>query len=147
METHEINSLLQGVPSFEGVFPRNMLPSTNHRPCSFIFNTDSSHEPGEHWNAIILLPKGYGEFFNSFGLPPLHDDVQVYMSRMCPNGFKYNHQTLQHPYSQVCGLYCADYIHTRMETNTSFRKFLGVYTSNLKLNDQLVVDRVTSWKW
>lgn len=143
MNTLEIEQFFKNDKKFLGVYSRDTLPHQVTSPAGFIFNTDTKCEPGEHWNAVMILPNGFGEFFNSFGFPPLHPTVQRYMADKCPKGFKYNCRTIQHPNSDVCGLYCVDYLKQRF-SGMKMRKYLAMYTADLARNDSLVVERVTS---
>lgn len=146
LSTREINDYLNPrVKEFVGTFPRDLLPDTRRRPTALIVNTDTSDGEGIHWNAIVLLKGGYGEYFNSLGLPPLQREIQEYMSFTCPNGYKYNFQVLQHPYSPFCGVYCIDYIVSRFEKGESMREYLRHFKQDLEANDKLVVRRVFRW--
>ena len=40
--------------SFIGVFARDKLPDVKNYPTSFIFNTQPSYLPGEHWIAVYF---------------------------------------------------------------------------------------------
>jgi hypothetical protein len=113
METQEVNHLLRKVLSFKGTFARDRMPKIGKRPISFVINTDSSSEPGEHWVAIILLANGRGEFFDSFGLPPLHEDFVNYLTNNAPNGWIWNNLALQAATEKSCGLFCIEYIKAR----------------------------------
>jgi hypothetical protein len=114
MDTQQINKLMSLIKcnhgKFLGTFARDKMPLTPKRPCGFIVNTDPSKEKGEHWNAIMLLPGGKGEFFNSFGFPPLHPTEQNYMRNECPAGFEFSSRTIQDILSDRCGLFCIDYL-------------------------------------
>jgi hypothetical protein len=143
MNSREVEDLLSNVRMFVGVYSRDTMPNTNHRPIAFVVNTDSKTEPGEHWNAVVLLPGGFAEFFNSFGFPPLHPCEQSYIDKHAWNGMKYNMRTLQHHESKVCGLYCVDFIRSRAN-GSSLRQYISNFSGNLKLNDDRVFERVTS---
>ena len=80
MDSRQLKKKLRNIKSFIGVYPRDALPNVGKRPVALIANTDSRYEPGEHWIAIILLKDGVGEYFDSYGLPPLHgEDVSKQM--------------------------------------------------------------------
>ena len=128
---------------FLGTFARDKMPLTPKRPCGFIVNTDPSKEKGEHWNAIMLLPGGKGEFFNSFGFPPLHPTEQKYMRNECPSGFEFSSRTIQDPLSDRCGLFCIDYLSSRLN-GESFSQFLNHYKNShsLEENEQQLEKRI-----
>src|SRR5690348_8792308 len=113
METDEINSGLSRIKIFKGTFPRDQIPHIKQRPAGFVINTDSAAEPGEHWVSIFLSHKGKGEYFDSFGLPPLHIDLVNYLNTNCPNGWTWNNITLQDPEDSSCGKFCQKFIKAR----------------------------------
>lgn len=51
---------------FGGVFPSDRLPPHQTEDVCYIFNSDPSTKPGEHWLAYYQL-NGRAEFFDSFG--------------------------------------------------------------------------------
>jgi len=54
---------------FDGVFAADRLPN---EPRLLVCNIDPSYRPGEYWVVIYVDDKGrYGEYFDSFGRPPL----------------------------------------------------------------------------
>ena len=106
MNTEDILCILQKYKIFCGVYPSDMLPKKIHRPCAFIANTHPSTKPGGHWVGIYVSPKGEGEYFDSYGLPPLQKDIKNYMEEQCPSGWKYNPFALQDAKSFTCGYYC-----------------------------------------
>ena len=68
---------------FRGVYSRNKLPcfvNTRH-PSAFVINTYVSSGPGEHWVAVWFDGRGKAEYFDSFGLPPLHPDIESFILR------------------------------------------------------------------
>jgi len=98
MDSNEITREMLGYKNFIGVFPRDKLPLKLKRPCGLVINTDSAQEPGEHWVAIYLLRNGKGEYFDPFGLPPLHKDLTKFMYKQSPKGWLYSNVGIQHPY-------------------------------------------------
>ena len=51
---------------FDGVFSADSLPE---KPRLLVVNTDPANQPGRHW-VCMSVKDGYGEYFDSFGLPP-----------------------------------------------------------------------------
>ncbi|RWS21522.1 hypothetical protein B4U80_06898, partial [Leptotrombidium deliense] len=126
------------VPEFVGTFPRDNIPTTTRRPASFIVNTDSSNEPGEHWVAIYLTKNNKAEYFDSFGLPPLHRDLTEFIHEHAKNGVKYNNICIQHPLSTTCGKFCLKYVQWRSMGYT-MNDFLSNFSrNNLRKNDKLL---------
>ena len=139
MNTIEITRSLSHVKEFIGAFPRDSIPVVGQRPAYFVVNTDSNNEPGEHWVAMALLPEGKGEYFDSFGFPPLHEDIQNYIKGTCPNSFKYSNKTIQSPQSNFCGIYCIAFIISK-NRNIKFRDYIANFTCDLKKNDHKVLE-------
>jgi hypothetical protein len=108
-------------PSFQGVFACNLLPHhINSFPASFIANTDTSDQKGEHWVAFYFDHNGNAEYFDSYGLPPMNDHLKRFFQN---NGHNHKHNTtqLQGLNTAVCGQYCIAYIakRARNESMTS----------------------------
>lgn len=137
MNTTEINECFRGENYFIGTFPRNLLPRTKMRPCAMIVNTDAANEPGEHWVSILLLPGGTGEYFDPFGLPPLHYTIQNYLGKYCPNKLQYNPRSLQFVTSTQCGKYSIVFLILRSR-GFSFSEVLKKFCSNSKHNDGIL---------
>ena len=98
---------------FKDVLPRNHLPSVDTlrdhpRPVGWVLNTDPCQGGGEHWVALYIGADGVGEYFDSYGISPMHPDV---VSRL--NGslriWAWNTRPLQSLETAVCGQYCVFY--------------------------------------
>jgi len=137
MNTQDINQLLHGQTGFLGTFPRDRLPTViKRRPSGIIVNTDTSNEPGEHWVAIYLCRDGCAEYFDSFGLPPLHKEIIAFLNDH-NEGWDYNRVTLQDVSSDTCGIYAALYILKRLN-GYSKHEFLSLFTKRVRVNDLAV---------
>jgi len=134
MNTVQINDYLKDLSCYGGAFCRNELPPINIRPCVLIANTDPCSKPGQHWVAMIFNKDGSGEYFDSFGFPPLSEDLLNHLNRYCPIGWKYNNRILQSLDSDVCGLYCILYAKRKCTS----RAFYNLFSTDTKLNDALV---------
>lgn len=86
MDTSEINKSLKRYSIFRGAFACDQIPKLKTRPVAYIVNTDRAQRSGEHWTAIMLLDNNRGEYFDSFGFPPLVPDVQEYVKTYCTSG-------------------------------------------------------------
>ena len=140
MNTSQLNASLKSINFFAGTFPCDSLPkdlSPRRKPCALIVNTDPNGAKGEHWTVLILEADGSGEYFDSFGLPPMVPQVYKYLNLQCPSGFAYSCQTLQHPEAVTCGLYCVSFIKHRAEGG-SLLQFLQKFTRNLDTNEQIL---------
>jgi len=139
MDTLDLNKLLEHNACFLGTFPRDMLPSTVKRkaPFGLIVNTDKASDPGTHWVAIFVDASGYGEYFDSFGLAPQHNEITDFLNNTCTQGWSYNSYALQDITGDTCGVYAAMYLETRFQ-GCSYTQFMSMFTSNQRINDFLV---------
>ena len=131
----EIDAYLKDCNCFIGTYPRDVLPKITKFPSSFISNTDTSNQPGSHWIAIYIND-GFGIYFDSFGLPPLHKEYINYLNNYC-NFWCYNSLTLQNINSSTCGLYCILFLKFECN-NLSLTDYQSLFLSNTKLNDILI---------
>ena len=97
---------------FRDVLPRNHTPSLENlcynRPVGYILNTDPCNQPGEHWVALFIAADGDGDYFDSYGLPPLHPELTSLMTRGS-RVWTWNTRQLQSIATAVCGQYCVFY--------------------------------------
>ena len=137
MDTKTINKLLRNTRYFIGTFACNKLPKKFPKPALFIVNTDPADKPGEHWIGLYVNHKGNGEYFDSFGLPPLNKDIINFLIENCRNGFVYNPRTLQCLDCISCGHYCVVYVKNRSNGKT-FCDFINLFTTNQFKNESIV---------
>ena len=137
MDTRTINKSLRDTNNFIGIYPRDNLPKRVTPPISLVANTDTSDKPGEHWIAIYIDEDGVGEYFDSYGFPPMHRQFIEFLSINCPNGYFSNFKPLQCLTCVTCGHYCIAYI--KMRTNgISYNEFINLFTNNQLTNDKLI---------
>jgi len=111
MNTNQIENLLRAdcklSTTFDGVFASDLLPLVcDPVGTAMVMNLDSSREPGSHW-VCLYIENGRGEYFDSYGLPPMVEEFEIFLNRNCWGGnWTYNRQELQALDSQVCGHYC-----------------------------------------
>ena len=93
-------------PIFGGIYPRDRLPSTlrKRRPIGIIANTHKSHQPGQHWIAFHIDRQGHLTYFDSYGLPPTHQEFIDFIKRHSPS-YTYNAKRVQ-GHDTTCGMYC-----------------------------------------
>lgn len=144
MNTLEVEKILRCISFFGGTFPRDIIPQTSSRPVAYVVNTDPQSSAGEHWLGILLLPGGEGEYFDPFGFPPLHPQLNAHLTKNCPQGYEYNSRTIQDPESSSCGLFVIDFIASRSK-GQSFQKFLSHYSTDLEENESLLRARLREW--
>ncbi len=145
MQSNQISKRLSSLKCFVGTFPRDLLPEkVNFRPAALVLNTDTSDKPGTHWVAIFLTTNGDGEYFDSFGFPPLTSDIERFMENNCINGWTTNNITFQTPaLSSTCGHYCILYLTHRCR-GMSFQQFIAKFSRNTFLNDVLATQYMRS---
>jgi len=120
LDEHQIREALGCHPQFLGCFAADEIPRTlNHG--GFIANTDTRRFPGSHWIAIYVDEKGVGEFFDSYGLPPVVAQHLKFL-KLCKK-WKFNRKPLQSMTSSLCGQYAILYLDAKFHGMT-MKKFL-----------------------
>lgn len=111
MNTFEIERELRCVgPCIVVALDRLNGLKVGRKKVGVVVNTDKSSGPGEHWVAIFLNGKGKGQFFCSFGLPPLHKELVQFMVSNCPKGWTFNNITIQEIDETICGNLCIAFL-------------------------------------
>ena len=114
MDTLEIERILKnqlkGV--FTGVYPEDRLPRVLRRPLAIVVNTDPSDLPGRHWVAVWISRDGFGEHFDTRGIPP-EPPLRRYLERMAPKGFIHNKRRIQSGFTTICGMYVIEFLISR----------------------------------
>lgn len=125
MDARQIHRLLRQDPYtrdvMRGVYARDELPVTlswhkGDGPRAYIINWDEAHLPGSHWVALYLHPTQGGEYFDSYGLPPIAECQKLL--DMCRQS-SYNVTQLQED-TLVCGQYCVLYLMMRCRGRSLF---------------------------
>lgn len=147
MNTSEINKALSKVNFFRGTFACDDIP----KPIpgydqSFVVNTDTCREEGEHWVAIVLLKDGTGEYFDSFGMPILVQRILEYMRKHCPVGYALSNRMIQSPLSWSCGNFCVDFIRKRSLNINLYAYLRGFSDEDLSANE-LKVSEICPRTW
>jgi hypothetical protein len=143
MDSRKINSLLRHTKEFIGTFARDKLPFKVSKPAGLIANTDPISKPGEHWVAIYIDETGFCEYFDPYGLPPLHIEFEEFMSNNSENGIGFNSQQLQCLTCVTCGFYCVEYIRMRCK-KISFCEFLSYFTKDPYNNDLIIRRKIAN---
>jgi len=130
LSTIEINHMMRHRRSFKGAVPRDgILSLIDHispkRTSSFIVNTDPSSRPGQHWVAVMILPKTERIlYFDSFGerMPSdMKRDVRVLAEKVMPKSLpilKENLIKFQRANSNNCGFFAMDFIEDILDGET-----------------------------
>lgn len=131
-------ALSKSVKHFKGVFPLDKLPSSFSLPAIFVINLDTHKQPGSHWIAISITDSGHGEYFDSYGIPPLKHKL-IFFLRMHTIHWKYNKIRLQGSISNVCGQYCCVYALCRGQ-NIPMKIFTSKFSrSDFCVNDKKII--------
>lgn len=104
-----INDDVFSSKTFMGVYAKDRLPMISFYPCSFVFNTDPSSKPGQHWLAIYFNKDHSCEVFDSYGNPPEFYQLNQYLNKWAKH-YEYNNTRLQEWGSSMCGYYCIFFI-------------------------------------
>ena len=123
-------------PHFLGTFARNVMPTCVVPPFSLVCNTDPNTETGEHWIAVHVDEEGNGEYFDSYGLPPLQDAFENCLNRHCKT-WTWNDRQIQQLASTVCGQHCIFYL-TQRYLGLSLQEIRSFFTEDFRDNDRIV---------
>lgn len=146
MNTVQIREILEADPYtrevFAGVYPRDRLPHTIEKyPSAYVCNTDTKE--GEHWIAIYVDKHVRGEYFDSYGLPPIHRTFLNFLNVNCIS-WTFNDKQLQGLASNVCGHYCVFYLLHRCR-GLSKDTIVHMFGDTMEDNDVLVHDFVVHY--
>ena len=132
---HHLAKRCQGL--LLGIFPADGLPQRlpTKRPLLLVCNTDPHHRPGEHWIAMFLGDDGSGEYFDSFGRPPL-PIFRKFLDRNC-SSWTFNKEQLQSILSRFCGHYCVFYCLFK-RLRYSMNSIINCFSNDTMLNDTIV---------
>ena len=129
---------------FVGTYPACVLPKTKKTFYSFITNTQTHDESGEHWNVWIVAGNRL-TFFDSFGrdskdstLPQHYRDF----TRQFKN-IKHVNNRVQGWNSKACGYFCVHFIYL-MSIGLGVKIFINEYSKDFEKNDDVVYDFVSS---
>lgn len=106
MDTGQLRAVLSQSlgNSFAGVYPRDLIPH-QLRPYekAIVVNTDPHDRPGMHW-VCLYLNTPIIEYFDSYGLPPLHHEIRDFIARHAQQ-WDYNRNRYQDYSTDVCVLF------------------------------------------
>lgn len=124
-------------PKFYGVFASDRLPNrlAGRGSKLMVCNTDPHDEPGQHWVVLYIEDSSYGEYFDSFGMPP-NIPFSTFLNKHCTRWI-FNERHLQSSISHYCGHYCIFYcLHRARDKNIN--AIANLLTTDTGLNDYLV---------
>jgi hypothetical protein len=120
---------------YRGIFACDELPIIRIRPFVIVVNTDPSSKPGRHWICMYVDVDDYGEYFDSFGLPPKLV-FERYMNNTCMS-WNFNRKQMQSLVSRFCGHYCIWYCMNKFRS-VSLNELVHVISNDTGLNDFLI---------
>jgi hypothetical protein len=137
LTTSEIYKKLKNFKPFIGVFACNEIPQIpiGLRTYGFVVNTDPRELPGEHWVACFVS-NGKGEYFDSFGLPPINNEIIDFFNKNTIS-CSYNRTIIQSATSAKCGAFCILFLYCKFN-NIPTWKFYWLFSNNLEVNDLLL---------
>lgn len=129
--------------NFCGVKAYDQIPNyVLSYPCGFVFNTDTSGNPGKHWVSVYFDENKGCQYFCPLGIEPygvLYDFVRNNSSTCY-----FNKTTLQYPLSTMCGYYVVYHLlHAARGKDLTY--VVDTFGPQLKLNDERVFHFVHSW--
>ena len=143
--TSEIRAALKKESQFIGAYPCNLIPiKLPPPPYGLIINTDRDDQPGSHWISVFVTKENHGEYFDSFGFPPLVQDIVNFLDKQ---GFCFcrSDSVIQHPTSVACGHFAIGFLLARFR-GVSFEEFLALFdTSPLRNNDTIIKEWNTTF--
>lgn len=136
METWQLTKALKTYKTFNGVYPLDYLTDIKVKYGGYIINTDPSNQPGEHWVAVYFDVNLQGEYFDSYGLPPLHSEIINFLKRKS-DVFTFNQECLQSVSSNSCGYFCYLYLSFKLN-GLSMNDYVDFFTNKPKVNELLL---------
>lgn len=122
--------------SFMGVYARNTLPNRVTIPAAIVCNTDKDTETGEHWVAFYIDLNRNLEYYDSYGLPPIHKEFYDFLKSQS-NKWTWNSKCVQKPDSTVCGEHCIFYLIHKFRGLT-LKEIQFMFGDDLRFNDCIV---------
>ena len=139
-----LNAVLKPLPCFIGIYPQDCIPnlSSINLPCFIIVNTALSTETDGHWIGIGIFEKSI-EIYDSLGMNSEFWTREPYFLLSFIKRYNTTHRifispVLQNPNSNLCGFYSLFFILSREFTHFNF--LLSLFTTDLSLNDLLLID-------
>lgn len=133
----ELNKKLGSVEEYIGTFPRDKLPEITSYPTALIVNTDFSAGVGEHWIAIYINDNRFGEYFDSYGMSPLIQEVSEFLNEYCTEGWTSNQSMIQGFTSMKCGQFCVLFVFLK-SLGVSLFNIIKLFTKSHDVNDIIV---------
>ena len=111
------------------VTSRDMIPKDEGM---YIINLDDSTGPGTHWVALISDISDKAIYFDSFGLPPTQEIVDVHEE------WFHNDSQFQDKRAVLCGYYCL-YFLKAMLSGMSYENFLSTLSTKTLIQNEIFI--------
>jgi len=106
MDNLQITCTLKDMPTFLGVYPSDLLPTSIHKTGTVIINAYPHTREGSHWLVIHFdIPLSTSFYFDSYGRAPSDPNILSLLKHNCAV-WGYNTSSLQGLLSVVCSQYC-----------------------------------------
>lgn len=131
MDSVQIDRILRRcrIAMYRGVYACDRMPAGGGL---MVVNLDPRHKPGSHWVGVYTTRDGKGEYFDTFGRPPV-GVIKKYLNNNC-SVWNYNKKQLQSAVSKYCGHYCVLYCILRGR-GVDVNRFASYFTRDTGLND------------
>ena len=143
MNTRQLNNILSSCEEtkllFSGVFPLNRLNDNIPQHGVYICNSQPDHMQGQHWLAIGVNKTGGAYYFDSYGLPPHHEQIYGFLCNF--KSWKFNRKKLQNEFTAVCGQYCV--LFAIYYCRDKLYKMFDLFAKDTIKNDTLVSEYVS----
>jgi hypothetical protein len=139
---YEIEAALRTDPHVSDLYLGTCAADTlpyyiQHTPTLICVNNKPLSHEGEHWLAISIDAEGHGEYFDSYGRPPIVKEHKAFLKRNCKSWI-YNQACLQSLGSDACGQYCVTYLIHKAH-NIKMNDFITTYfCKDTAANDDIV---------
>lgn len=126
------------IDNFLGTFPCDIQPDVDGlKSFSLVFNESKHNEPGSHFVCVYATEERVF-YFDSMGLSLENDRIKLFVFS-CGRSIELSDKQIQSLDSSMCGFFCICLL-LYMSLGFSFKNFFECFSSDLKLNDAIVVD-------
>jgi len=130
METVQITCTLKDIPTFLGVYPSGLLPTSIHKTGTVIINANPHNREGSHWFAIRFeYPLSTSFYFDSYGRAPSDPNILSFKKHNSAI-WAYNTSSLQGPTSVVCCHFCCLFT-CYMDKGITPLQFVRLFTADV----------------
>jgi len=134
---------------FNGFWFPDLKPIISKLPALIILNTDKSSGPGEHWCAAYFSPSTHCEFFDPLGEPPENTILGysfIHHLSSFSKTIEFNTEPVQDLEAKTCGPHCIFFAYHRARGIPMKEIILNYYTTNDKINDNIVSEFIENLK-